>query len=73
MTDAKRMVGIVFTTRLMFFVDRFEKRVRSRLSAKQITVVRPEASSLQALLVRRVECLLESERNSGDEFASILF
>ena len=41
MTDAKKMVGIVFTTRLMFFVDRFEKRVRSRLAAKQITVVRP--------------------------------
>jgi hypothetical protein len=41
LTDIRKMVGLVFTSRLMFYVDRFEKRVRSRLAAKQISVVRP--------------------------------
>ncbi len=41
MTDVKMYIGLVFTTRLIYFVDRFEKRIRSRLSAKQLTVNRP--------------------------------
>lgn len=40
-TDIKKYVGLVFTTRLVYFVDKFEKRVRSRLAAKQLTVTRP--------------------------------
>jgi Cdc6-like AAA superfamily ATPase len=40
-TDIKKYVGLVFTTRLVYFVDKFEKRVRSRLAAKQLTVLRP--------------------------------
>lgn len=41
LTDIKKMVGLVFTTRLIYFVDKFEKRVRSRLAAKQLVVHRP--------------------------------
>lgn len=57
-TEVNRMVGLVFTTRLVFFVDRLEKRVRSRLDATKLTVVRPEAGNMLGLLVRRVECLM---------------
>jgi len=53
-TDIKEYVGLVFTTRLIYFVDRFEKRVRSRLAAKHLTVLRPTLESLIKLLIRRV-------------------
>jgi Cdc6-like AAA superfamily ATPase len=64
-TEVNRMVGLVFTTRLVFFVDRLEKRVKSRLDATKLTVVRPEAGNMLGLLVRRVECLMEDSK--GDK------
>lgn len=62
LTDIKKMVGLVFTTRLIYFVDKFEKRVRSRLAAKQLVVHRPNPENILHLLARRVECLIEQER-----------
>jgi len=56
-TDIKKYVGLVFTTRLISFVDRFEKRVKSRLCAQNISLVRPSAEMVLVLLLRRVEWL----------------
>lgn len=53
-TDIKKFVGLVFTTRVIYFVEHFEKRVRSRLAAKHLTVLRPVVESLVELLARRV-------------------
>jgi Cdc6-like AAA superfamily ATPase len=53
-TDIKQHVALVFTTRLVYFVDKFEKRVRSRLAAKHLTVLRPTIQALLNLLLRRV-------------------
>lgn len=53
-TDINELVGLVFTTRLISFVDRFEKRVKSRLNAQYITFIRPEPELIIELLARRV-------------------
>lgn len=63
-TEVNKMVGLVFTTRLVFFVDRLEKRVKSRLDATKLTVVRPEPANMLGLLVRRVECLMEESKGN---------
>ena len=65
-TDIKKWVGLVFTTRLVSFVDRFEKRVKSRLSAQIITLFRPSPETLLELFMRRVEWLCEKERYFKD-------
>jgi hypothetical protein len=67
MIEASKLVGLVFTTRLVYFVDCFEKRVRSRLKAKLLSVLRAEPGNMLGLLVRRVECLMEESK--GDDAA----
>ena len=63
-TDIKKYVGLVFTTRLIYFVDRFEKRVRSRLAARTIALGRPSPENLIILLARRIETAIEAGRES---------
>jgi Cdc6-like AAA superfamily ATPase len=58
-TDIKSKVGLVFTTRVISFVERFEKRVRSRLNATHISLVRPSPEKMVELLSRRVHWLCE--------------
>ena len=61
-TDIKSKVGLVFTTRVISFVERFEKRVRSRLNATHLALVRPSAEKMVELLARRVHWLAQRER-----------
>ena len=81
-TDIKNYVGLVFTTRVLYLKERFDKRVKSRLSDKQLFVSRPSVEGIIKIVLHRVRRLMEEEKELNgrhtlcyrvfDDFSNIL-
>eukprot|EP00919_Chromeraceae_sp_WS-2016_P080230 GHVR01189784.1.p1 GENE.GHVR01189784.1~~GHVR01189784.1.p1 ORF type:complete len:125 (-),score=9.04 GHVR01189784.1:302-676(-) len=56
-TNVKKYVGIAFITKLLCFTDKFEKRVKSRLTSKTVTLYRPKAKAILQAIAARIDYL----------------
>lgn len=53
----KPYLGLVFISRAFHFTDRLEKRVKSRLTAKSITLMRPQGEKIIRIYIKRFSVL----------------
>lgn len=56
--DIKEFIGLAFITKHFQFVDRFEKRIKSRLNAKSLVLTRPDGRVIIQLIKKRIDVLL---------------
>ena len=56
-TDIREHIGIAFLTRSVLFVEKLEKRVKSRLSAKVIYIGPPDEETVKSILCQRLKAL----------------
>lgn len=69
-TDIREHIGIAFLTRSVLFVEKLEKRVKSRLSAKVIYIGPPDEETVKSILCKRLAVL--KKKSESKEWISTI-
>lgn len=71
-SDVKKYITVVFATRKLTFVDKLEKRTKSRMNLPILYIPKYKPHDIIAILIRRIEYRMDESGSEGNYLAKLI-